>query len=260
MSNHLLFAVENHIATLTINRPDRRNAISLEMISLFHHNLDQALADSTIKVLCLSATGSHVFCAGADLGAELLEADTAITGLSGPEKYAELLKRMLAFPKPIVAKVNAPCLAGGLGLMLACDIVIASEAVFFQTPEINVGIFPYMVGALLAQNIPWKTTLDMALTGKKILAPEAERIGLVSRCVKTEQLNQEVDKVLTGLCQKSPLGLKMGKEAFMNMKDMPVDEGLDYLCKTLLSAIKTKDAREGMLAFLQKRSPKFTGE
>ncbi len=258
MSNHLLFAVENHVATLTINRPERRNAISLEMISLFHHHLDQAQADPTIKVLCLSAAGSHVFCAGADLGAELLDAEK--TGPSGPEKYAALLKRMLVFPKPTVAKVNAPCLAGGLGLMLACDIIIASEAAFFQTPEINVGIFPYMVGALLAQNVPWKTTLDMALTGKKIAAQEAERLGLVSRCVKPEQLDQEVDKVLTGLCQKSPLGLKMGKEAFMHMKEMPVNEGLDYLCQALLSAVKTKDAREGMLAFLQKRSPKFTGE
>jgi len=260
MNDHLLYVIKDNVATLTINRPKRRNAISLEMISLFHHYFDQAAADPTVKALCLSATGNKAFCAGADLGAEALGTDTSAADPPGPGKYAALLKRMLSFPKPIVARVNAPCLAGGIGLILACDIIIASETSFFQTPEVNVGIFPYMVGVLLAQNIPWKKILDMALTGRKVGAHEAESIGLISRCVKPEQLDQEVDKILADLCQKSPLGLRMGKEAFMRMKDMPVDEGLDYLCNTLLSAIKTKDAREGMLAFLQKRSPEFIGE
>ncbi|NIA19825.1 MAG: enoyl-CoA hydratase [Xanthomonadaceae bacterium] len=256
MNDHLLLTVENHVATLTINRPERRNAISLEMISLFHRYLDQTLTNPNVRSLCLSAAGSQVFCAGADLG------NMSTTGEDppGPQQYAELLKRMVIFPKPIVAKVHAPCLAGGLGLMLACDLIIASRSAFFQTPEVNVGIFPYMVGALLAQNIPWKKTMDMALTGRKVDATEAEHIGLVSRCLEPKQLDQEVDKILADLCQKSPLGLKMGKKAFGDMTEMPLEEGLDYLCKALLSAIKTKDAREGMLAFLQKRKPEFIGE
>jgi len=260
MNDHLLFAVKNQVATLTINRPEQRNAISLEMISLFHHYLEQASSNSTIRALCLSATGSQTFCAGADLGAELRDLSATGTAPPGPERYAKLLKRMVSFPKPIVAKVNAPCLAGGLGLMLACDIVIASRSAFFRTPEANIGIFPYMVGALLARNIPWKKTVDMALTGRKVGAAEAEHIGLVSRCVEPEKLDQEVDEILDDLCQKSPLGLKMGKEAFRDMIEMPLEEGLDLLCEALLSAIKTKDAQEGMFAFLQKRKPEFIGE
>jgi enoyl-CoA hydratase/carnithine racemase len=143
--------------------------------------------------------------------------------------------------------------------MLACDIAIARQDVSFWTPEVNVGIFPLMVGALLIRQVGRKKMMDMVLTGRKVPAPEAERIGLISRAVAPERLDEEVGAVLKGLTSKSPIGLRIGKEAFRTMAEMPFDEALDYLCEALGRAVATEDALEGMTAFLEKREPKFRG-
>jgi enoyl-CoA hydratase/carnithine racemase len=180
--------------------------------------------------------------------------------LSGARNYAELLKKMARFGKPLVARVNGPCLAGGIGLMLSCDIVIARNDVFFCTPEVNVGIFPMMVGALLCRNVSRKKFTDMVLTGRRIPAPEAENIGLITSAVEPERLDEEVQKTLKLLSCKSSIGIRIGKEAFRAMSDMPFDEAVDYLCEALGRSISTEDAREGMMAFMEKREPEFKGK
>jgi enoyl-CoA hydratase/carnithine racemase len=167
---------------------------------------------------------------------------------------------MARFGKPLVARVNGPCLAGGMGLMLSCDIIIARNDTFFCTPEVNVGIFPMMIGALLYRNANWKKAMDMVLTGRKITALEAENMGLISRAVEPERLDPEVQETLKVLTSKSPIGMRIGKEAFREMSDMPFDEAIDYLCEALGRVISTEDAMEGMMAFMEKREPKFRGK
>jgi len=258
MSNDLLYEVRDRVAFLTINREDRRNAISQKMILSFLDRLADVDQDNQIGAVCLTGAGEKAFCSGADLGVTL--AEQGENPMSGPRNYARLLKQMAKCGKPIVARVNGPCLAGGMGLMLSCDIVIARNDAYFRTPEVNVGIFPMMVGALLYRNLPRKMAVDMALTGRKIPAPEAERMGMITRAVAPDRLDIEVEDTLKMLVSKSPIGTRIGKEAFRVMSDMPFEEAVDYLCEALGRVISTQDALEGMTAFLQKRPPRFTGE
>ena len=226
------------------------------MITAFLTHLERLDQDPEVRAVCITGAGDKAFCSGADLAGSLSGQDR----MAGPRNYAALLKRMAAFGKPLVARVNGSCLAGGLGLMLSCDIVIARNDASFFTPEINVGIFPMMVGALLYRHVGRKRALDMVLTGRRISAPEAERLGLVTRAVEPERLDQDVNETLQLLASKSPIGTRIGKEAFRVMSDMPFDEAVDYLCEALGRVIATEDAQEGMNAFLEKRAPVFKGK
>ena len=254
----LLYEVKGSTVFLTINRESRRNAISQEMIAAFLDYLDRADQDRGVFAVCITGAGEKAFCSGADLAVTL--AKEGKDPLSGARNYAQLLKKMARFGKPLVARVNGPCLAGGLGLMLSCDIVIARNDVFFSTPEVNVGIFPMMVGALLYRHVSRKKAMDMVLTGRKIPALEAESMGLITRAVEPEHLDHEIQETLQLLSSKSSIGMRIGKEAFYAMSDMPFEEAVDYLCEALGKAISTEDAMEGMMAFMQKREPKFKGK
>ena len=258
MSEDLLYEVKDGTALLTINREARRNAISQEMITAFTDYLDKADRDEDVRVVCITGAGEKAFCSGADLAVTL--AGEEEERLAGPRNYAGLLKRMAGLEKPLVARVNGPCLAGGIGLMLSCDIILARNDTFFRTPEVNVGIFPMMVGALLYRNVGRKKAIDMVLTGRSIPAPEAERMGLITRVVEPEHLNDEVEKTLKLLASKSPIGMRIGKKAFHAMSDMHFEEAVDYLCEALGRAISTEDAMEGMTAFIEKRKPNFKGK
>ncbi len=258
MSEDLLYEVKDGAAFLTINREARRNAISQEMITGFLDYFDRADHDETVRAVCITGKGEKAFCSGADLAVTLTKEGE--DRLSGTRNYAKLLKKMARFGKPLLARVNGPCLAGGLGLMLSCDIVIARNDTFFRTPEVNVGIFPMMVGALLYRNVGRKKAMDMVLTARKIQAPEAENMGLITRAVEPEHLDDEVQETLKLLTTKSPVGMRIGKEAFRAMSDMPFEEAIDYLCEALGRAIATEDAMEGMMAFMEKRKPNFKGK
>jgi enoyl-CoA hydratase/carnithine racemase len=258
MNDDLLYKTKDRAAFLTINRESRRNAISQEMITSFLDYLDKAEQDETVYAACVTGKGEKAFCSGADLAFTL--AKQGEDRLSGTRNYAELLKKMARFGKPLIARVNGPCLAGGLGLMLSCDIIIARNDTFFRTPEVNVGIFPMMVGALLYRNVGRKKAMDMVLTARKVPAPEAERMGLITRAVEPERLDEEVQDTLKLLTSKSPIGMRIGKEAFRAMSDMPFEEAVDYLCEALGRAVSTEDAMEGMMAFMEKREPNFKGK
>lgn len=258
MSDDLLYEMKDHTAFLTINRESRRNAISEEMIDAFLEFLERSDQDDEVRAVCVTGTGEKAFCSGADLAGSF--ASQGDERLLGPRKYAELLKAMIRFGKPLVARVNGPCLAGGIGLMLGCDIVLARNDAYFRTPEVNVGIYPMMVGALLYRNVNRKKAVEMVLTGRKIPAPEAETIGIITRAVEPGDLDDEVRKTLTLLTSKSPIGLRIGKEAFRHMSDMDFEPAIDYLCEALGKVISTEDAVEGMTAFLQKRKPEFKGK
>jgi len=222
----------------------------------FLAHLDRAESDDEVRVVCIAGAGG-TFCAGADLGGAFNQDEEGF--LPGAREFARLLARLAGFGKPTVAKVHGPCLAGGLGLMLACDIVVAADEAWFSAPEVNVGIFPMMVGALLFRNVGRKKAMELVLTGRRVAAAEAEAMGLITQVVAAAALDSRVEETVALLGEKSPSALRMGKEAFHAMADMPFEEAMDFLCGELGRVVATEDAAEGMAAFREKRKPRFGG-
>ncbi|MBI9075531.1 MAG: enoyl-CoA hydratase/isomerase family protein [Desulfatibacillum sp.] len=257
-SGDLLYRVADNVAWLTINREKNRNSINGEVLDRFFQYLDDAEKDTEVRAVCVTGAGDRAFCAGADLAGGMASGGGKAD--SGYQAYADLLKRLAGFPKPTVARVNGSCVAGGTGFMLACDIVIASDKAKFGTPEVNVGLFPFMIGALIFRNVPRKTAMEMILLGDKISAAKALEMGMLTRVVSPEELDAEVGKVLAILAKKSPIGMKLGKEAFFAVDTMDLESALDLLAGKLKEVAATDDAREGITAFLEKREPKFTGK
>lgn len=251
---HMLYRVADGVAYLTINREAQRNAITPEAIVLFHAYLDQAQADEAVRVIHLTGSGEKAFCTGAQLGSGLSTDGQAIF-----KDYAALLHRLASFPKPTVARIKGFCLAGGMGFMLACDIVIASEDSQFGTPEVNVGLWPMMIGALIFRNVPRKKAMEMILLGERLSAREALSMGLITRVVPAADLDAEVGAVLKTLAAKSPIGMRIGKQAFQAVEHMPLQDALLYLSEQLQAVVSTQDAVEGITAFIEKRPPVFKG-
>ncbi len=251
----LIYHVKDQVACFTINREAQRNAISLDAIGLFSKYLDAAENDQDVSVILITGAGEKAFCSGADLGSA---AGGEIT--KGVRDYARLLKRLTGFPKPVVARVNGYCLAGGMGLMLACDIVIAKNDAKFGTPEVNVGLWPMMIGALIYRNVLRKKAMEMVMLGERLSADQALEMGMITRVVPPEALDEAVAKVVQQLAAKSPIGMKIGKQAFHQMADMPFEAAVDFLSEKIAEVASTEDAKEGITAFIEKRKPVFKGK
>jgi enoyl-CoA hydratase/carnithine racemase len=244
----LIYEVRNNAAWLTINREPRRNAISPEVIELFFTHLETARTDDAVRAVCITGAGDVAFCSGADLSAG---------SESGPQRYADLLKHLAAYPKPIVGRLNGDCLAGGLGLMLSCDIVYARRGIAIRTPEVRVGLFPMMIGALILRNATRKSALEMIYTARKYSADEAREMGMITRVHPAEELDAEVERTLSEIAANGPAAIRIGRRAFAEAEKMDLETALDYLCAQLGEVMKTEDAMEGITAFFEKRPPVF---
>ncbi|MDD5711866.1 MAG: enoyl-CoA hydratase-related protein, partial [Smithellaceae bacterium] len=214
----------------------------------------EAERDEQVRVIQITGAGEKAFCTGAQLGGGLATEGKDIFG-----QYAGLLNRLASFPKPTVARIKGFCLAGGMGFMLACDIVIASDDSQFGTPEVNVGLWPMMIGALIFRNVNQKKAMEMILLGERLTAQQALAMGLITRVVPAASLDEEVSHVLHILAAKSPIGMKIGKQAFYEAANMSLKEALYFLSEKLKDVVSTEDAREGITAFIEKRPPVFTG-
>jgi enoyl-CoA hydratase/carnithine racemase len=206
----------------------------------------------------LSSTHPTVFCAGGNLGSFGDDAAVIDKHLAN-DRFPALFGLLTSFPKPTLCKTGGHTLAGGLGVALACDLIVASEAATFGTPEINIGVFPFMLMALLYRNIPRKQVDELMLIGDRITPQRAYEMGFVNRVVAPDQLDSAVDEWAAKLASKSPLLMSLGKSAIRNQRDMPLDQALPYLQAQLSLTLSTEDAKEGVAAFFAKRPPKWTG-
>ncbi len=249
----LLFERRGRSAWLTLNRPERRNAISPGMIAAFNDALDEIEADDEFRSVCITGAGDKVFCSGADL----MGGFGGGTPVEAAKAYAALLKRLVGFSRPLLARLNGHCLAGGMGLMLACDIIYARAGVRLGTPEVGVGLFPMMIGALIFRSAQRQKALEMVYTAKQIEAAEAEKMGLLTRVYAPDDFDAAVEETLEAINNNAPRAIAIGRQAFVHAEEMGLNAGLDYLCEQLGVVLATEDAAEGMSAFFAKRKPEW---
>lgn len=243
------------IARLTLNRPDKRNPIGPATCGELVHALTALRDDAAVRVIVLTGAGP-AFSAGGDLAAM---GGGAAAGGVPPASLVDLLTTMHGVGKPIIAMVNGHALAGGLGLMVACDLAIASAAATFGTTEIQVGLWPMMITAELTRNLGRKRTLEMMLTGRRLPAAEALACGLVNQVVPAAELETVTMQLAADLAGKSPAAMRLGLHAFYRAQDLPYVEGLRFLEGELGKVLALEDAREGIAAFLGKRAPVWKG-
>lgn len=251
------YEVDGPVARVTIDRPERRNSMSFDVMAGLRESVARARADDAVRVLVLTGAGDKAFCAGADLGSI---GDTGAAAAHDRRGLlADLFRDLWSLGKPTVARVRGYALAGGFGLALACDFVVAAADAQFGTPEINVGLWPYMITVPLLRSMPPKTALELMATGRRVDAAEAERIGFVNRVVPVDELDTAVDELATTLAGKSPLIMRWGREAFYRVLDMTPDDALAYLQSMLTVTSSSEDTAEGIAAFTEKREPEWKG-
>lgn len=252
------YELQNGIARVTINRPDRRNAMSFEVMQTLCQLLDSIGGDESARVVVLTGAGEKAFSAGADLGG-MSSGTSAVDAHKARGLLADVFRGLWRLEKPTIARVRGFALAGGFGLAMACDFVIASANAKFGTPEIDVGLWPYMITVPLLRAMPQRVALELMATGRRVDASEAARIGFVNRVVPNDELDDVVDKFAANLAQKSSLILGLGKRSFYRSLELPADDALDYLQAMLTITTSSEDSAEGIAAFMEKRSPKWRG-
>jgi enoyl-CoA hydratase/carnithine racemase len=254
----LLTSCEGGVARIVLNRPEVRNALSRTLIEELGRALAAFEADAAARVIVLSGAGDRAFCAGADLKGV---GDRGTT-LQARESFAGLARILDAIPKmrtPVIAQVHGYALAGGCGLAVGCDLVIASEDATFGLPEIKIGLLPLIVSAPILRAAGRKRGLLMILSGEPVSAREAFEMGLVSRVVPRERLDEEVDALATKLAAFSPTAIGLMKEAAATTQDMEYGKALSYLRELLVLVGMSDDAKEGIAAFFEKRPPQWKG-
>ena len=253
----VLLAVDGHVATVTLNRPEQRNPLSATMLRDLAAALSWCKDEPEVRVVVVTGAG-RVFCAGADLSSF----DGEMTGLEryrSRDLFVNLFLLMAELGKPIIGRINGHALAGGLGLACSCDILISVDTASFGTPEINVGIWPMMIQAILARNIPRKVLLEMEMLGERWTAAQLASFGVINRVVPQEQLDSTVDEIARELARKSPVAMRLGRDSFYRQEDMDFRAALHYLHGQFLLVSQTEDSREGIKAFFEKREPDFKG-
>ena len=264
----LLAGRDGPVLTLTINRPERRNAMTWDVIAGLRREVARAKTDPTVRVVVLAGAGDQAFCAGADLsgmvprdpGGTAGEADEYALHHQARGWLAELFEELWHLGKPTIARVQGWAMAGGFGLALACDMVIASERARFGAPELNVGLWPYMVTVPMLRSMPAKKALELMLTSRVVGAEEADRIGFVTRVVPEDRLDEEVGAMARLLASKPPGVMRLGRESFYAVLDSAATEALPYLHSMLTVTSQTAEAAEGIAAFAQKRPPAWQAD
>jgi enoyl-CoA hydratase/carnithine racemase len=253
------YRVQGGVATLALNQPETRNALSPQVLTDLRDALREARDDAAVRVVVLASTHEKVFSSGGNLAGFAAE-EPLIHKHLGTDLFPSVFRLLGELGKPSICAAGGHVLAGALGLALACDLIIASDGARFGTPEINVGVFPFMIMALIYRNVPRKKTTELLLLGEQISAEEAERIGIVNKVVSAAEFDATVADWAERLAAKSPLMMRLGKDAMWRQLDMPLVDALDYLRSQLSLAFSTEDIVEGVSAFFEKRDPRWSGK
>ncbi len=255
----VLLTQEGHVATVTLNRPDQRNPLSGQMLRDLISAIGWCRDEAAVRVIVVTGAGDRAFCAGADLSSF----NGGMTDLERSESrqlFVDLFTLMSDAGKPIVGRINGHALAGGFGLACACDLLVAVDTASFGLPEINVGIWPMMIQAILTRNVPRKVLLEMEMLGDRWTATQLQSVGVINRVVAREQLDSTVAEITEKLAKKSPVAMRLGRNSFYRQQDMDFRAAFAYLHGQFTLVTLTEDSREGIKAFFEKREPDFKGK
>jgi enoyl-CoA hydratase len=258
--NTILYDVaDNGVATITLNQPDTRNALSTELLGELIDALTTARDDDAVRCVVLASSHEKIWSSGANLAG--FDADVPLVHKHlGSDRFVQIFRLLGELGKPSICAASGHVLAGAFGVALACDLVIAKEGATFSTPEINVGVFPFMIMALIYRNVPRKKTNELLLLGERIEASEALAAGIVNKVVAADEFDAAVADWAEKLASKSPLIMRLGKDAMFRQQDMAFLDALDYLRSQLTIALSTDDIAEGVKAFFEKREPEWSGQ
>jgi enoyl-CoA hydratase len=249
---------DSGVLTIALDQPDTRNALSEDLTIDLLAAFETAKVDRAVRCVVLASTHPKTFSAGGNLGN--MAAEVPLSHKHDMNKrFPQLFTLIAELGKPVICAVDGHCLAGALGLALACDLIIASDRATFGTPEINVGVFPFMIAALIYRNLPRKKATELMLLGERVDAQYAERLGIVNRVVASDKLQDAVDEWALSLASKSPLLMKMGKDALWRQSDLGAEDAWAFLAAQLTMAFATNDMNEGVAAFFEKRDPVWSG-
>jgi enoyl-CoA hydratase len=249
---------DDGVATISLNDPDTRNSLSNELLDGLLDSFNRTKTDAAVRCVVLKSTHETVFSSGANLGG--FAGDVALVHKHfASDRLPELFRLIGTLGKPTICAANGHVLAGALGIAIACDLIVASEQATFGTPEINVGVFPFMIMALIYRNVSRKKVNELLLLGERWSAADALAAGIVNKVVPTGELDAAVADWAGKLAAKSPLIMRLGKDAMYRQMDMPLEDALDYLHSQLTIALSTEDIVEGVTAFFEKREPLWKG-
>jgi enoyl-CoA hydratase/carnithine racemase len=255
----LRYSAADGVASIALDQPETRNALSDEMLGELIEAFAEARADAGVRCVVLTSTHEKVFSSGGNLAGFAADVPLVQKHLESTSRFPRLFRAIGELGKPTLCAANGHVLAGALGLALACDLIVARDDARFGTPEIDVGVFPFMIMALIYRNVGRKKTNELLLLGEQISAAEAERIGIVNRVVPAAEFDAAVRDWATRLAAKSPLLMRLGKDAMYRQQDMAFADALEYLQSQLTIAFSTDDVQEGVKAFFEKRDPVWTG-
>ncbi len=254
----VLISEKDGVASLVLNRPDKKNALNGQLVFDLKKALKFLETKSMVKVIVLSGAG-NAFCSGADLAyLQGLASNSYEENISDSKSLSELFLMISHFPRPVIAKVIGPALAGGCGLASVCDFIIAEEGSIFGYPEVRVGFVAAMVSTFLIKQIGERKARELLLTGKIISATEAQKMGLINKVVSKENLENEISALVENLKANSPKALQVTKELFSSFRYLENSQEVNRLAKINADFRTTKDFSEGVSAFLEKRKPKWT--
>ena len=260
MNDVVLADRDGAVLRITINRPERRNALNEEVCAGIAAAIDVAEATGEVRVIVLTGSGEKVFCAGGDLkpGAD---GTPFVIDPANPRHYViHLFRRIERCGLPIIARVNGHALAGGLGLVCACDMAIAADHAQFGVPETRLGLFPMMILSYMMRIIPRRKLYEISTTGESFSAAEALTMDIVNYVVPAAELDAKLAWLVARIADKSPTAIKLGKQAFRAIEDMPLDKAFEYTQLMLPIMAMTADAKEGFAAFNEKRAPQWPGK
>jgi enoyl-CoA hydratase len=246
------------VATITLNDPDTRNALSPDMLGGLIAAFERARDEDAARCVVLASSHEKTFSSGANLSGFAADAPL-VQRHFGSDRFVGLFRLIGELGKPTICAADGHVLAGALGIALACDLIVSSDRASFGTPEINVGAFPFMIMALIYRNVARKKATEMLLLGERLSAQEALAAGIVNKVVPADEFDAAVGEWAAKLAGKSPVIMRLGKEAMRRQMDQPLDDALDYLRAQLTLAMSTEDIVEGVSAFFEKREPQWKG-